>query len=91
MGKPLIVYNNVPTLNISSRFKDCYIRGMRFQSVHLQVKYSVLCNIEAVLHNLYSKQKHLGCKKVEANQKQHASRQVRPKALISVKTKKLTH
>ena len=31
----------------------------------------------------------LGVKKCEANQKQHASRQARPKALISVKAKKL--
>ena len=31
----------------------------------------------------------LGVKKCEANQKQHASRQVRPKALISVEAKKL--
>ena len=38
---------------------------------------------------LYAKQKHLGCKKCKANQKQHASRQVRPKALISAEAKKL--
>ena len=31
----------------------------------------------------------LGVKKCEANQKQHASRQVRPKALISAEAKKL--
>ena len=31
----------------------------------------------------------LGVKKCEVNQKQHASRQVRPKALISVEAKKL--
>ena len=31
----------------------------------------------------------LGVKKCEANQKQHASRQVQPKALISVEAKKL--
>ena len=31
----------------------------------------------------------LGVKKCKANQKQHASRQVRPKALISVVAKKL--
>ena len=31
----------------------------------------------------------LGVKKCEANQKQHASRQARPKALISAEAKKL--
>ena len=31
----------------------------------------------------------VGVKKCEANQKQHASRQVRPKALISAEAKKL--
>ena len=31
----------------------------------------------------------LGVKKCEANQKQHASRQARPKALISTEAKKL--
>ena len=31
----------------------------------------------------------LGVKKCEGNQKQHASRQVRPKALISAEAKKL--
>ena len=31
----------------------------------------------------------LGVKKCEANQKQHASRQVQPKALISAEAKKL--
>ena len=31
----------------------------------------------------------LGVKKCEANQKQHASRQVRPKVLISAEAKKL--
>ena len=33
----------------------------------------------------------LGVKKCEANQKQHASRQVRPKALKSAEAKKLLH
>ena len=37
---------------------------------------------------LATKQKHLGCKKCEANQKQHC-KQVRPKTLISVEAKKL--
>ena len=49
----------------------------------------------ALFHGVYpcyldAKQKHLGYKKkCEANQKQHARRQVRPKALISAEAKKL--
>ena len=35
-----------------------------------------------------AKQKHLGCKKCKANHKQHASRQVQPKGMISVEAKK---
>ena len=47
------------------------------------------CKRSVVPRNGNAKQKHLGCKKCEANQKQHASRQVRPKALISAEAKKL--
>ena len=39
--------------------------------------------------NMYAKHKNtLDVKKCEANQKQHVSRQVRPKALISAEAKK---
>ena len=39
----------------------------------------------------YANKNTLGVKKCEANQKQHASRQVRLKALISGETKKLLY
>ena len=39
----------------------------------------------------YAKQKHLGVKKCEANGKQHASRQVQPKGMISAEAKKLLY
>ena len=38
---------------------------------------------------IYAKQNTLGVKKCKANQKQHARRQARPKALISAEAKKI--
>ena len=52
------------------------------------------CIIEFDIHTvdvyIYAKQKHLGYKKCKTNQKQHASRQARPKG-ISAEAKKLLY
>ena len=51
---------------------------------------SYVCYVTTYTGINNAKQKHLGCKKkCEANQKQHARRQARPKALISAEAKKL--
>ena len=47
-----------------------------------------IMSLNSFVHT-YANKNTLGVKKCEANQKQHVSRQVRPKALISAEAKKL--
>ena len=47
------------------------------------------CSMIVVLYSTMLNKNTLGVKKCEANQKQHASRQAQPKALISAEAKKL--
>ena len=63
-------------------------RGLEF----FKIKSERLPQISDISLLIYMLNKNTwGVKKCEANQKQHASRQVRPKALISAEAKKLLY
>ena len=99
----LSIHNNLSagTQNVTGAYVIIMLLYRHLLTTHLHSKYVMVKNQQKLFvqgYNFkvpdavtnYAKQKHLGCKKkCEANQKQHASRQVRPKALISAEAKKL--
>ena len=76
----------VPT---NTRDSQKYSTGVKYTHVIRSCASSLNRAVPYVILN--AKQNTFGVKKCEANQKQHASRQVRPKALISGEAKKLLY